>query len=115
MAVLDISVIVAWLLLSCLAGVYFGRRASASTAGFFVSDRSLPWWVVGTSMVATTFAADTPLAVSGYVAAAGIARNWNWWFTGIGCLTTVFLFARLWRRAAVRIARKNALFPLQAR
>lgn len=98
---LDIAVIVGWLALTLLAGMWFGRRNTGTTDDFFVTDRSLPWWVVGTSMVATTFAADTPLAVSGYVAAAGIADNWKWWFTGIGAVCTVFLFARLWRRSEV--------------
>jgi len=98
---LDIAIILGWLGLTFLAGLWFSGKASKSTNDFFVTDRSLPWWVVGTSMVATTFAADTPLAVSGYVAAAGIADNWKWWFTGVGALCTVFLFARLWRRAEV--------------
>ncbi len=90
-----------WLALTFGVGLGFGRRASASTDDFFVTDRSLPWWVIGTSMVATTFAADTPLAVAGYVASGGIARNWRWWFTGFGAMATVFLFARLWRRSEV--------------
>jgi Na+/proline symporter len=98
---LDIAIILGWLSLTFVAGLWFSKRASTSTNDFFVTDRSLPWWVVGTSMVATTFAADTPLAVSGYVAAAGIGDNWKWWFTGVGALCTVFLFARLWRRAEV--------------
>lgn len=101
MRLLDGAVVVGWLVLSFLVGLYFSRRASVSADDFFVSDRSLPWWVVGTSMVATTFAADTPLAVSGYVASGGIADNWAWWFSGAGAIATVFLFARLWRRAHV--------------
>jgi solute:Na+ symporter, SSS family len=98
---LDIAIILGWLSLTFVAGLWFSKRGSTSTDDFFVADRSLPWWVIGTSMVATTFAADTPLAVSGYVAAAGIGDNWKWWFTGVGALCTVFLFARLWRRAEV--------------
>lgn len=96
----DIAVVVGWLGLTFAAGLWFSGR-STSTDEFLVTDRSMPWWVVGTSMVATTFAADTPLAVSGYVAARGISDNWKWWFTGFGAMCTVFLFARLWRRAAV--------------
>ena len=98
---LDIAVVVGWIALTFGVGLWFGRRASASTDDFFVTDRSLPWWVIGTSMVATTFAADTPLAVAGYVASGGIALNWRWWFTGFGAMATVFLFARLWRRSNV--------------
>ena len=84
-----------------LVGIWFSRRASRSTEDFFVSGRSLPWWVVGTSMVATTFAADTPLAVSGFVAKGGIASNWIWWTLGFSGMTSVFLFAALWRRSGV--------------
>lgn len=98
---LDVSVIVLWLALTLGAGIFFSRRASQSADDFFVTDRSLPWWVVGTSMVATTFAADTPLLVSGYVAGGGIGANWAWWFSGIGGIVGVFLFARLWRRSGV--------------
>jgi len=98
---LDIAIIFGWLGLTFVAGLWFSAKASASTDDFFVTDRSLPWWVIGTSMVATTFAADTPLAVSGYVAAAGISDNWKWWFSAVGALCTVFLFARLWRRSEV--------------
>jgi solute:Na+ symporter, SSS family len=98
---LDIVVIVGWLLFTFAAGLWFARKGSEDTDTFFVTDRSLPWWVVGTSMVATTFAADTPLAVSGYVAAAGIHDNWKWWFVGAGGITATFLFAPLWRRSHV--------------
>ena len=98
---LDITIVVAWLLLALGLGLLFQRRASTSTESYFVADRSLPWWVIGTSMVATTFAADTPLAVCGYVAAEGIAANWKWWFVAPGSVMTVFIFSKLWRRAGV--------------
>jgi Na+/proline symporter len=98
---LDIAVVIGWIGLTFAAGLWFGRRASHSTNDYLVTDRSLPWWVIGTSMVATTFAADTPLAVAGYVAAGGIAFNWRWWFTGLSAMATVFLFAKLWRRTQV--------------
>ncbi|MFH1761204.1 MAG: sodium:proline symporter, partial [bacterium] len=68
---------------------------------FFVSGRSLPWWIVGTSMVATTFAADTPLFVSGLVAKGGIWKTWIWWYVGIGATFAVFLFAKLWNRTGI--------------
>ncbi|MGC8739857.1 MAG: sodium:solute symporter family protein [Candidatus Sumerlaeaceae bacterium] len=66
-----------------------------------MSARSLPWWIAGTSMVATTFAADTPLAVTGLVVKRGLAGNWLWWAFAVGGMLTVFLYARLWRRAEV--------------
>jgi solute:Na+ symporter, SSS family len=101
LAPLDIAVIVGWLTLSLLAGLWFSRRASTSTEDFFAAGRRLPWWVVGTSMVATTFAADTPLAVTGWVATKGIAENWIWWTFGLTGACAVFLFAPLWRRSGV--------------
>ncbi|OQX85193.1 MAG: hypothetical protein B6D63_02805 [Candidatus Latescibacteria bacterium 4484_7] len=97
----DIAVIVIYLVVVFLIGVFFSKRASGSTEQFFVSGRSLPWWIVGTSMVATTFAADTPLVVSGLVARGGIYKNWLWWQWGIGGIVAVFLFSRLWNRARI--------------
>ena len=82
-------------------GVFFYRRAGRNLQQFFLSGRDLPWWLSGTSMVATTFAADTPLAVTGIVAMSGIAGNWIWWNAALGTMLTVFFFARLWRRAGI--------------
>jgi SSS family solute:Na+ symporter len=82
-------------------GFYYYRRASASMGEFFVSGGNVPWWLAGTSMVATTFAADTPLAVAGIVYRNGIAGNWLWWNAALSGILTVFFFARLWRRAGV--------------
>src|SRR5438128_1306310 len=82
-------------------GLYYSRRARGSTSEFFLSGRGVPWWLAGTSMVATTFAADTPLAVTGFVAKNGIAGNWLWWNFVMSGMMTVFLYARLWRRAGV--------------
>src|SRR5438128_5571490 len=97
----DWAVIVGYLLINLLIGIYYRRRSSGTTAEFFLSGRDVPWWLAGTSMVATTFAADTPLLVTGLVAANGIAGNWLWWnFVMVGMLT-VFFYARLWRRAGV--------------
>ncbi len=81
--------------------LYFRKRASSSTTEFFLSGRNMKWYVVGTSMVATTFAADTPLAVTELVAQNGIAGNWLWWNMLFGAMLTVFFFARLWRRSGV--------------
>ena len=97
----DIAFILGYILLVFGIGLFLSRRASRSTEEFFVSGRSLPWWIVGTSMVATTFAADTPLVVSGLVAQGGIYGNWLWWQYGIGAMAAVFLFSRLWRRAGI--------------
>lgn len=98
---LDFLVLAIYLLIVFGIGAALARRASRSTEEFFVSGRSLPWWIVGTSMVATTFAADTPLVVSGLVARGGIFKNWLWWQWGIGGIVAVFLFARLWNRAGI--------------
>ena len=82
-------------------GLYFRKRAGRSVTEFFLSGRSVPWWLAGTSMVATTFAADTPLAVTGMVARGGIAGNWLWWSFVASGMLTVFFYARLWRRCGV--------------
>jgi Na+/proline symporter len=98
---LDWAIIVTYLAFALGIGFLFRGRAGRSLAEYFVSGRSLPWWLAGTSMVATTFAADTPLAVTGLVARHGLAGNWFWWSFALGGMITVFLYARLWRRAAV--------------
>jgi len=82
-------------------GLYYRGRATSSTEEFFVGGRNVSWWLAGTSMVATTFAADTPLAVTGLVASYGIAGNWLWWSMLMSGMLTVFFYARLWRRAGV--------------
>src|SRR4051794_25689916 len=82
-------------------GLYYRSRATSSTEEFFVGGRNVSWWLAGTSMVATTFAADTPLVVTGLVASYGIAGNWLWWSMAMSGIMTVFLYARLWRRAGV--------------
>ena len=101
LSVLDWSVIGAYFLFNLGIGIYYARRAGGSTTEFFLSGRDVPWWLAGTSMVATTFAADTPLAVTGFVAKNGIAGNWLWWNFVMSGMLTVFLYARLWRRAGV--------------
>jgi solute:Na+ symporter, SSS family len=98
---IDWLIIAAYFVLSLGIGLYYYRRAGESTAEFFVAGRSLPWWLAGTSMVATTFAADTPLAVTEMVARNGVAGNWLWWSMLPSGMLTVFFFARLWRRAEV--------------
>ena len=98
---IDWLIIAAYFVMSLLIGLYYARRAGRSTEEYFLSDRSMPWWLAGTSMVATTFAADTPLAVTEMVARNGVAGNWLWWSLLASGMLTVFFFARLWRRARV--------------
>jgi len=97
----DWAAIAAYLLITLALGLYFRRRSSRSTEEYFVSGRNASWWLAGTSMVATTFAADTPLAVSGLVYTQGVAGNWLWWSSLPAGMMTVFLFARLWRRSGL--------------
>ena len=98
---LDWSIIALYFAFNVAVGLYYKRRASRDTAEFFLSGRNVPWWLAGTSMVATTFAADTPLVVTGLVARNGIAGNWLWWNLLASGMLTVFFYARLWRRAGV--------------
>ncbi|MGH7463297.1 MAG: sodium:solute symporter family transporter, partial [Longimicrobiales bacterium] len=97
----DWVIVGAYFVLSAAIGLAYTKRAGKNVSEFFVSGRSLPWWLAGTSMVATTFAADTPLAVTGMVAANGVAGNWLWWNMVMSGILTVFFYARLWRRAGV--------------
>ena len=97
----DWLIVALYFVTSAAIGLAYTRKASRSLADYFVSGRSLPWWLAGTSMVATTFAADTPLAVAGFVAKYGVAGNWLWWNGAFSGVLTVFFFARLWRRAGV--------------
>ena len=98
---IDWAVIAGYFLFNLAIGFYYKGRAGRNTSEFFLSGRNAPWWLAGTSMVATTFAADTPLAVTGMVARNGIAGNWLWWNSVASGMLTVFLFARLWRRSRV--------------
>ncbi|MCY2925512.1 MAG: sodium:proline symporter, partial [Planctomycetota bacterium] len=98
---LDWSIVGAYFVICLVIGLYFTKRASGSMSEFFLSGRSFSWWLAGTGMVATTFASDTPLAVSGLVARYGLAGNWFWWSLAMGGMVTVFVFARLWRRSEV--------------
>src|SRR5712671_449968 len=101
LTLLDWAVILGYLLLMLLLGLFFRRRSSRSTEDYFVSGRAVTWWLAGTSMVATTFAADTPLVVTGLVYTQGIAGNWLWWSFLPSGMMTVFLFARLWKRSGL--------------
>lgn len=97
----DWAIVGGYFLLTTAIGLYFTRRGGSTLSEYFVSGRSVPWWLAGVSMVATTFAADTPLAVTGLVAVNGVAGNWLWWNAVMSGILTVFFFARLWHRAGV--------------
>ena len=101
LALLDWLAIFAYLAITILLGFYFRKRSSRSVDDYFVSGRSVNWWLAGTSMVATTFAADTPLVVTGLVYTQRISGNWLWWGSLLSGMMTVFLFARLWRRSGL--------------
>ena len=98
---IDWAIVVGYILFALGLGIYFSKRAGKNINEFFVSGRNLPWWLAGTSMVATTFAADTPLAVTGIVVNDGIAGNWLWWNAVLSGMLATFLFARLWRRSEI--------------
>jgi SSS family solute:Na+ symporter len=101
LTVVDWAVVVAFFALNLGIGLYYARRGGSSLAEFFVGGRNVPWWLAGISMVATTFAVDTPLAVTGFVTQHGIAGNWVWWSSVMSGILTVFFFAKLWRRSGV--------------
>ena len=101
MHLIDWIIVLSYFVASAAIGIYYTKRAGSNIQEFFLSGRNLPWWLAGTSMVATTFAADTPLAVTELVAKNGIAGNWLWWNFVFGGMLTVFFFARLWRRAGI--------------
>jgi SSS family solute:Na+ symporter len=95
-------VIIAATVLICFGpAVFFGKRAGQPTSEFFVSGRSVPWWLAGLSMVATTFSSDTPNLVTDIVRRQGVAGNWCWWAFTLTGVSTVFFYARLWRRSGV--------------
>jgi SSS family solute:Na+ symporter len=98
---IDWIIVLASLLVCFAPALFFGRRAGKSTAEFFASGRSVPWWLAGLSMVATTFSSDTPNWVTEQVRKFGVAGNWQWWAFVLTGVSTVFFFARLWRRSGV--------------
>jgi Na+/proline symporter len=98
---IDWLIIAASLLVCFVPALFFGKRAGQSTAEFFASGRSVPWWLAGLSMVATTFSSDTPNLVTDIVRRNGVAGNWVWWAFVLTGIATVFFYARLWRRSGV--------------
>jgi Na+/proline symporter len=101
LSAIDWAIVFAYFALSIAVGLVFTKRGGESLSEYFLSGRQVPWWLAGSAMVATTFAADTPLVVTGLVASHGVAGNWLWWNFVMSGMLTVFFFARLWRRANV--------------
>ena len=96
---LDWAIVGLTILICFVPALFFGKRAGSSTSEFFASGRSVPWWLAGLSMVATTFSSDTPNWVTQQVRQYGVAGNWQWWAMVLTGVATVFFFARLWRRS----------------
>src|SRR5210317_1726390 len=84
-----------------LIGLWVSRRSAGSTADYFLGGRTMPWWLLGVSMVACTFSCDTPNLVTGMVRGGGVVANWGWWAFLITGMVTVFIYAQLWRRSKV--------------
>jgi Na+/proline symporter len=101
LAGLDWAVIVAFFIVTLGIGLYFSKKATGSLTEYFVAGRKMTWWLAGTSIVATSFAADTPLVISGWMRTVGLERNWFWWGGIMGMMLCTFFFARLWRRATI--------------
>ena len=98
---IDWVIVIGYLIFTMILGVYLSRKASGGLVDFFVSGRSLPWWLAGTSMAATTFSIDTPLYIAGVVGNRGIAGNWEWWSFGVAHVVMIYIFARMWRRSEI--------------
>ncbi|MFZ2054581.1 MAG: sodium:solute symporter family protein [Candidatus Aminicenantales bacterium] len=101
LTLLDWAIVAVSLVVCFIPALFMARRAGSSTAEFFTSGRAAPWWLIGISMVATTFSADTPNLVTNIVRERGVANNWLWWAFLLTGMMTVFFFARLWRRSGV--------------
>jgi Na+/proline symporter len=101
LARIDWGIIIAYCVFVIGVGLYFSRRASGSLTEYFIAGRKLSWWIAGTSIVATSFAADTPLVISGWMRTMGLQRNWFWWSGILAMMLCTFFYARLWRRANI--------------
>ena len=98
---LDWVIVIVSIALSFAPAIYLMRRAGSSTTEFFTSGRAAPWWLIGGSMVATTFSTDTSNLVTNLVRENGVANNWVWWAFLLTGMSTVFFYARMWRRSGV--------------
>ena len=101
LATIDWALIFAFFAFSLFVGLWVSRRASSNTTDFFLSGRTMPWWLLGVSMVATTFSSDTPNLVANLVRVEGVSGNWAWWAFLVTGMLTVFVYAKLWRRSEV--------------
>ena len=97
----DWAIIGAYFLLALGVGLWASKQAGKDAKSFFLAGRSMPWWLLGVSMVATTFSTDTPNLVTGLVREQGVSGNWGWWAFLLTGMLTVFVYARLWRRSGV--------------
>src|SRR5437870_3354166 len=97
----DWLIVILSISISFIPAVLLAKRAGSSTAEFFTSGRAAPWWLLGVSMVATTFSTDTPNLVTNLVREKGVANNWAWWAFLLTGMATVFFYARMWRRSRV--------------
>ena len=98
---LDYSILIFFFTLVLLIGIIVSKKSGSNSSEYFLSGRNLPWWLLGFSMVATTFAADTPLFVADVVRTDGVSGNWIWWTFLLTGMLTVFLYAKLWRKSGV--------------
>ena len=98
---IDWAIVVASIAICFIPALFFARRSGKSTSEYFASGRSVPWWLAGLSMVATTFSSDTPNLVTNFVRTQGVAGNWQWWAFVLTGVATVFFYAQLWRRSGV--------------
>ncbi len=101
LTLVDWTIVAGSIIVCFIPALFMARRAGSSTAEFFTSGRAAPWWLIGISMVATTFSSDTPNLVTNIVRERGVANNWVWWAFLLTGMMTVFFFARLWRRSGV--------------
>ena len=101
LSALDWTIIAAYLLLSLAIGVWASKKAGKNKRSFFLAGRNMPWWLLGVSMVATTFSTDTPNLVTDLVRQNGVSGNWVWWAFLLTGMLTVFVYSRLWHRSGV--------------
>ncbi|MGH1435155.1 MAG: sodium:solute symporter family protein [Lewinella sp.] len=101
LSILDWSFITAFFIVSLVIGIMVSRQSGKSSSDFFLSGRNMPWWLLGVSMVATTFSADTPNLVTDIIRKNGVSGNWEWWAFLITGMMTVFIYAKLWRRSGI--------------
>ena len=101
LALLDILIIISYLIITLLVGIYFSKNSPTNTESYFLAGRNMPWWLLGVSMVATTFSTDTPNLVTGTVRQNGVSGNWVWWAFLLSGMLTVFVYSKLWKRSGI--------------